>query len=192
MARTRTFLAIDVGGAIRSAATALQHSLSRCGADVNWVTTESMHVTLVFLGEVDERELLPVCRAVTKVAKSEPPFTLSVSGVSAFPTPRRPKILWAGITEGVPEIVRLHGKLEAAMLELGAYRKEDRAYTPHLTLGRAKTEADGELLVAEFPKYLSWQGGTTAVEEVLIMGSELRREGPEYTVIGRANLNGNL
>src|SRR5262245_19666146 len=100
MARTRTFIGIDIGDAIRANATALQKELAKSGAEVKWATPESMHITLLFLGEVEDRELHAVCRAVKESAAGEPPFALRVSGVGAFPTPRRPKVLWAGITDG--------------------------------------------------------------------------------------------
>jgi 2'-5' RNA ligase len=190
VARTRTFLAVDIGGAIRAGATALQKELSKGGAGVKWAAPETMHVTLLFLGEVDDRELHAVCRAVKEVAATEPPFALRVAGVGAFPTPRRPKIVWAGITEGAEPLRRLYAALEERMLELGCYRKEERGYTPHLTLGRAKGDADSAALAAELPKLSSWDGGRTTVDEVLAFGSELTRGGPVYTVIGRAPLAG--
>jgi 2'-5' RNA ligase len=112
-----------------------------------------------------------------------------VSGLGAFPTPRRPKILWAGITDGAEALKRLYDKLEAKLLDLG-YRKEERGYTPHLTLGRVKSEADGTALVPELSKRLSWDGGHTMVEEVLVFSSVLERDGPVYTVLGRGELAG--
>jgi 2'-5' RNA ligase len=190
MARTRTFIGIDIGDAIRTAAVALQKELGQCGAEVKWVTPESMHVTLLFLGEVDDRELHAVCKAVREVAASEPPFTLRVSGVGAFPTPRRPKVLWAGITDGAEPLQRLNAGLEETMLDLGCYRKEERGYTPHLTLGRVKGDADGFALATELPKRLAWDGGRVSVDEVLVYSSETDRAGPVYTVIGRAPLTG--
>jgi 2'-5' RNA ligase len=190
VARTRTFIGIDIGDGIRSGAVALQEALAKTGADVNWASAESMHVTLLFLGEVDDRELHAVCRAVKEAAAGEPPFPLRVSGVGAFPNARRPKVLWAGVTEGADELQRLYLALEAKMLELGCYRKEERGYTPHLTLGRVKGDADGFALAAELPKRAAWDGGRTAVEEVLVFSSELGRDGPVYTVIGRATLGG--
>jgi RNA 2',3'-cyclic 3'-phosphodiesterase len=190
MARTRTFLGVAVGDEIRSAAAALQQTLGRCGATVNWVPRENMHVTLLFLGEVDERDLPGVCRAVTRATANEPPFELRVSGVGAFPTPRRPKTIWAGTTDGTAELTRLYAALETPLMDTGAYRREDRAYTPHLTLGRVKSEADGQVVAAELPKYLAWPGGRTVVDEVLVYASDLRREGPEYTVLARGPLRG--
>jgi 2'-5' RNA ligase len=190
MARIRTFIAVDVGAEIRAAAVALQQRLARTGAEVKWAGAESMHVTLLFLGEVDELEVVSVCRVVKDVAGREPPFPLRVSGVGAFPTPRRPKIVWAGITDGAEPLRRLYAKLEERLLELGCYRKEERAYTPHLTLGRVKGEKDGLALAAELPKLLAWDGGQTVVDEVLVFSSELTRDGPEYTVLGRGGLGG--
>jgi RNA 2',3'-cyclic 3'-phosphodiesterase len=190
MPRTRTFIAVDLSADIRSAAVALQQGLAKSGAEVKWSSPESLHVTLLFLGEVDDRELHTVCRAVKEVAATEPTFPLRVSGVGAFPTPRRPKILWAGITEGADELRRLYGKLEEKLLDLGCYRKEERGYTPHLTLGRAKSEADGFTLARELPKLLAWDGGRTVVDEVLVYGSALQKDGPEHTVLGRGELAG--
>ena len=189
MPRTRTFIGLDVGDDIRTRAAALQEELAAV-ADVKWVEPHNLHVTLLFLGEVDDRELVGVCRLVSAAARREPPFPLRVSGVGAFPTPRRPKTLWAGITDGADTLVRLYAALEQPLLDLGAYRREERAFTPHLTLGRVKADADAHQLAAELPKRLAWDGGRTLIDEVIVYTSELRRDGPEYTVVGRGPLGG--
>jgi 2'-5' RNA ligase len=190
MARIRTFIGVDIGEGIRATAGALQRQLARTGADVNWTAPSNYHITLQFLRDVDDRDLAGVCRAVAAAAAGEPPFRLGVSGIGAFPTPRRPKVLWAGIREGEAELRRLFAALEGPLTALGVYRKEDRPYTPHLTLGRAKDEAAGQALAAELAKHKDWDGGLVEVDEVLVFSSELRRDGPEYTVIGRAPLSG--
>jgi 2'-5' RNA ligase len=190
MARVRTFIGVEIGDDIRKKAVALQQQLARTGAGVKWTTPESMHVTLLFLGEIDERDILPVCRVVEAVAGREPPFPLRVSGVGAFPTIRRPKVVWGGITDGAEPLRRLYGLLEAKLLDLGVYRKEERGYTPHLTLGRVKGEAEGVTLAPELTKLLAWDGGRTRVTEVLLYSSELGRGGPEYAVLARIKLSG--
>ena len=190
MARVRTFIGVDVGGEVRKKAVALQGQLAKSGAGVKWADPAGMHVTLVFLGDLDDRDVLAVCKAVEAVAASEPPFPLRVSGVGAFPTPRRPKVVWGGITDGADPLRRLHAALQARMLDLSLMPREERAYTPHLTLGRVKGEADGQALAPELPKLLAWDGGRCVVNEVLVYSSELRRDGPEYAVLGRAALAG--
>lgn len=190
MARIRTFIGVDVGDGIRRAAEGLQRQLARTGTAVNWSAPAGFHITLQYLGDVDDRDLPGVCRAVSEAAGGEPPFRLSVMGLGAFPTPRRPKILWVGLGEGENELRRLFAALEQPLTALGVYRKEDRPYAPHLTLGRAKDEAAGQALVPELVKHQSWEGGETEVTEVLVYSSELRRDGPQYAVIGRGRLKG--
>ncbi len=190
MARTRTFIGVAIGEGIRASAKAMQQTLARCGADVKWVEADNLHVTLLFLGEIDDRDLMNACRSAAKATEKEPPFILRVGGVGAFPTPRRPKVLWGGITEGADALVRVHAAIAGPLLELGTYRQEERGYTPHLTLGRAAGEADANLLATELPKHLSWNAGQTAVEEVLVYRSEMRRDGMEYSVLARSPLRG--
>ncbi len=190
MGRTRTFIAVDIGEEIRSHAIVLQQTLAKTGASVKWVATDSLHITLLFLGEVDDRELHAVCRAVQVVAGKEPPFTMLVSGLGAFPNPRHPKILWAGIVDGSERLKHLYEKLETKMLDQGFYCKEERDFTPHLTLGRTKSESDGIMLAPELTKRSSWEGGRTVVNEILIFSSMLAKEGPIYTILGRGQLKG--
>jgi 2'-5' RNA ligase len=190
MARIRTFIGVDIGPSVRRSAEALQRQLAKTGAGVNWAAAATFHITLEYLGDVDDRDLVGVCRVVSDVAAGEPPFRLGVLGMGAFPTPRRPKIIWAGVGEGEDDLKRLFAALEPPLIELGAYRKEDRPYTPHLTLGRAKDEAAGLALAPELAKHQTWDGGQTDVEELIVYSSELRRDGPEYAVVGRGKLRG--
>ena len=111
MARLRTFLAVDLGPSVRARCVSLQETLGRSGADVKWVEEENLHVTLLFLGEVDAREVLPLSAAVKAVCARHAPFTLRVEGVGCFPNPRRPRVVWAGLTEGGKELIALHDDL---------------------------------------------------------------------------------
>jgi len=90
----------------------------------------------------------------------------------------------------VTELRALHADLEEGLLDLGCYRREDREYTPHLTLGRLSHEDREGDWADVLAKNTDWQGGSTSVDEVLVMASEMRRSGPEYTVLGRGPLGG--
>jgi 2'-5' RNA ligase len=188
MSRIRTFIAIDVDRTVRERLIALQELLGRAGTGVKWVEPENLHLTLLFLGEVEDKELHAVCRAVSDVAAEHPPFAMSLEKVGCFPNPRRPRILWAGVGDGLQEVVALHDALEPPLLDLGCYRREERDYTPHLTLGRVKGDKVTFKLSETIAKNQTWQGGPTAVREVLVMSSTLRPDGPEYTVMSRAKL----
>src|SRR4051812_16011012 len=97
MPRVRTFIALDMGKAVRDRLIALQETLARAGTAVNWVSPENLHLTLLFLGEVDMLDVPHVCKAVGAGAGQHASFTLTVEGTGCFPNPRRPRILWAGL-----------------------------------------------------------------------------------------------
>ncbi|HEY7158430.1 MAG TPA: RNA 2',3'-cyclic phosphodiesterase [Gemmataceae bacterium] len=188
MARLRTFIAIDLGKPIRDRCLALQDTLARGGAELKWVEEENLHLTLLFLGEVEDRELPALCQVVADCCARHDAFTLSVESVGCFPNPRRPRIVWVGVGAGATEVCALHDALEPSLLELGCYRREDRPYTPHITLGRVKGDRGTNVLAAALARQAKWRGGETAVREVCVFSSELRPEGPLYTVLSRAKL----
>jgi 2'-5' RNA ligase len=188
MARVRTFIAIDVSKAIRDRLLALQENLSRTGNDVKWVEAENLHVTLLFLGEVDQRDVPAVCRVVGDSCREHSPFLLSVETAGCFPNPRRPRVLWAGVGAGTQEVCALHDALEPPLLDLGCYRKEDRKYPPHITLGRVRSDRPADRLAQALAKQAGWKGGETMVSEIHVMSSELTPQGPVYTVMSRAKL----
>src|SRR5260370_17315048 len=112
MKRMRTFIAVDLGKPIRDRLVSLQERLAQTGAPVKWVEIENLHVTLLFLGEVDPRDVPAVCRAAADVCKDHVPFTLSVEGVICFGNPRRPRTLWVGTQIGPPELYACHDPLD--------------------------------------------------------------------------------
>ena len=188
MARLRTFIAVDLGPAIRARCVSLQETLARAGTDVKWVEEENLHVTLLFLGEVDDRDLPALCRAVGETCARHGGFTMSVEGVGCFPNPRRPRVVWVGVGQGQQELIALHDDLEDPLLELGCYRREERQYTPHITLGRVKGDRPTDRLASALGRHAGWRGGEIPVREVLVLSSELTPQGPVYTVLSRAKL----
>jgi RNA 2',3'-cyclic 3'-phosphodiesterase len=190
MARIRTFIAVDLDKAIRDRVVAMQDTLARTGTEVKWVEPENLHVSLLFLGEVDDREIPAVCRVVGECCRVQAPFLMSVETVGCFPNARRPRVLWVGIGEGTQELCAVHDALEPPLLDLGCYRREERKYTPHITLGRVKSDRPTEKLTSALAKHAGWKGGEVAVSEVLVLSSKLSSQGPEYAVLSRAKLGG--
>lgn len=188
MARLRTFIAVDLGKAIRDRLVSLQERLAQSGAPVKWVEAENLHVTLLFLGEVEDRDLPAVCSAVADICREQAPFTMAVEKVGCFGNPRRPRTLWVGVGKGAPEVCAIHDALEAPLLALGCYRREERKYTPHITIGRVRTDRPNNALAAALTKHSGWQAGETLVREILVLSSELTSDGPIYTVLSRAKL----
>jgi 2'-5' RNA ligase len=188
MARLRTFLAVDMGKPIRDRCVALQETLQRGGAEVKWVEPDNLHVTLLFLGEVEDRDVAALCRVVAEVCGRHQPFRASVETVGSFPNRRRPRVVWVGVGAGQQELVALHDDLERPLMDLGCYRREERRYTPHITLGRIRGERPATALATTLDRQANWQGGVTEVREVHVLSSELTPHGPIYTLLSRAPL----
>ena len=188
MPRTRTFIAIELNQDIRARLVALQRSLATAAPDVKWVEPENLHVTLLFLGEVDDRELPAVCRAVQDAVAAQPAFPLTVRSAGCFPNVRRPRVLWVGIAQGLHEVVAIHDAVESPLLALGCYRHEDRRYTPHVTLGRRRSEGPAAALGRALAQHQDWLAGETTVAAVHVMASQLTPHGPAYMVLSRAHL----
>lgn len=188
MPRLRTFLAIDVGDEIRERLVSLQEKLAIEAPDVKWVERENLHVTLLFLGDVDQRETIDICRAAQKAVEAMPSFAMTIEGAGCFPNPRRPRTLWVGVGKGAREVTAVHDAIETPLLDLGCYRREARAYTPHVTLGRVRGERSGDALARAIQNHKTWSAGEFVMDEVLVMSSDLTSDGPVYTVLGRAKL----
>src|SRR5437660_8864706 len=97
MKRLRTFLAVDLGKTIRDRLVSLQERLTPSAPPVKWVELDNLHVTLLFLGEVNELDVPAVCSAAADVCKTHAPFTAAIECVGCFPHPRRPRTLWVGV-----------------------------------------------------------------------------------------------
>src|SRR5262245_45951503 len=165
MSRHRTFIAVDLGKAIRDRTVALQDAMARSGAEVKWVEPENLHVTLLFLGEVDDRAIPRVCKVVAETTQKHAAFTMSVETAGCFPNPRRARVLWIGVGQGAQELCRLHDDLERPLEELG-YRREERRYTPHITLGRVRSAGPGDTIAAALSKHAAWKAGEKKVEDI--------------------------
>lgn len=180
----RTFIALEMPSEVRSRAARLQKALAQSGAAVRWVAQENIHLTLKFLGEIEDVQIPAVCHAVQQVAAATESFELEVSRVGAFPSADRPRTLWVGIDGGAEELVTMHGELDAALAKLG-HRPDERRFSPHVTIGRLRNSRDARRLATALAQKMDWQGATVQVDEIVVMASELTPRGPHYTVMGR-------
>ena len=185
----RLFLALNLPKKERERIERAARPLRERELPVRWVGLEDYHVTLKFLGEVRPERVDEIGGVLEKVAGNTIPFDAAVAGFGAFPTVRKPSVLWAGV-EATPELRCLKQDLEWALAELG-FEKETRAFHPHLTLGRAgdKGGAGAFRGVDELMASLSLESRFT-VRTVDLMRSQGGKNGPRYTVIHRAKLTG--
>ncbi len=138
MAQTlRSFIAVELSPNVRARSAQLIKALGAAEAKISWVQPQNLHLTLVFLGDVQLEEVPQICRAMDRAVAELPPFDLEVRGAGAFPDAARPRTVWLGVGRGSEEMIALHAALEEALAEVG-YRPEGRRYRPHLTLGRVR------------------------------------------------------
>src|SRR4029450_10033794 len=104
MTRIRAFVAVELAPSVAARARKLIDELRASSAQVNWVKTQQMHLTLKFLGDVQDTETPDICRVVADVAKTFEPFEITCRGVGAFPNLREPRTLWIGIEDGAEEL----------------------------------------------------------------------------------------
>ena len=184
----RLFLALNLPKKERERIQRAARPLRDEGLPVRWVDVDQYHVTLKFLGSVRKDGVERIQNALEEVASSTAPFDAAVTGFGAFPTIRRPRVLWAGV-HATPELRCLKQDLEWGLAALG-FEKETRAFHPHLTLGRASTDGAGRFrgldeLVASLELDARF-----VVRTVDLMQSHASPEGPTYTLVHRARLTG--
>ena len=183
----RTFIAVKLPGEIRSKLAEIQDELSKSEADVKWVKPENIHLTLKFLGNVVESELEIVAQELRKTAGKCPPFRTEFAGLGAFPNLRSPRVIWVGVKAGAGELLVLNRKIEEALLKPGL-SPEEKEYKPHLTLGRVRSGRNRDDLIKLISSLNIREAGGMRVERVYLIKSELRKEGPIYTVLEEADL----
>jgi 2'-5' RNA ligase len=188
--RLRAFVAVGLSPEVRASLADEIARLSASGADVRWVEPGNLHVTLKFLGQVERARVPEILNALEGAARDVRPFRAEVAGVAFFPRPVRPKVVAAGMEEeGVRGLEDLAARVEEALARIGFGRSE-RRFRAHVTLGRVKSPAGlgalaDQLLVSRPERF-----GEQEFTEVALFISELAREGPRYTVLGRAALGG--
>lgn len=180
----RTFIAIDISDKIRQRAADLIERLSESGAAVKWARPETMHLTLKFVGDVADNEIMQVCSVVKDATSGITPFKVHFRGAGAFPNAQRPRIVWAGIQPAVDELQELHKRLEASLADLG-YPQERRKFTPHLTLGRLRGNTGLKELALLIETLGKFDLGEIQPSELCVYSSTLERGGPIYNIMSR-------
>ncbi|MCK9420391.1 MAG: RNA 2',3'-cyclic phosphodiesterase [Nitrospirae bacterium] len=183
----RLFIAIEIPASVKKELAVAQGRLRVAGVDASWSRAEGMHLTLKFLGEVTDQKVPEIMSSLQKAAEGIGPLGLSVSGIGAFPNPKNARVVWIGLAGDIEKLTRLQVAVENAMVLLNIAR-EERKFTPHLTLGRIKyiRSSDRWLKTLEEIKDISLPG--FEVTSVSLMKSELKPSGAVYTEMGRAEL----
>jgi 2'-5' RNA ligase len=189
MAHIRLFIAFDSPPEVKSGAAEIQAQLRQAHADVSWEREEKLHCTIRFLGDTPSESVQTIVDTLTDIGRANPPFSVRYRGTGCFPNMRDPRVLWLGIENPDGRLNSLSQSIDLAMTGLG-YKPENRQFHPHLTLGRVRSGRNqGNLL--RILENVTFQSTTEAINEILLIKSELRPAGSVYTKIKFVPLVGN-
>jgi 2'-5' RNA ligase len=186
MSVIRAFIAVDLSPEIHQRLDeALENYKAQLGkVPIRWVTVTNIHLTLKFLGDVSLASLDILTSMIQAEVSSHHQFEISVGGSGAFPNYRQPHVIWVGV-EAPQELITIQNGIEAATARLG-YAREERAFSPHLTIGRVSrnaTSQDVKVISKTLEKVRVGFLGATCVEQVHLYRSDLRPTGAVYTQI---------
>jgi len=183
----RTFIAIEIPDEIKKEMAEAQSRLKGSGVEAGWTKPEGIHLTLKFLGEVEESRVPEIMDALTSAIQGMGRFRLEIAGAGAFPNPKSARVVWIGVSGDIERLITLQSSVEEAMAGLGMER-EDRKFTPHLTLGRIKYIRSRDAWVSALEGIKDVKLDGFDVNAVSLMKSELKRTGAVYAEIGRVEL----
>jgi RNA 2',3'-cyclic 3'-phosphodiesterase len=153
---------------------------------IKWTETGNIHVSLVFLGETEDKVIPSIIGMLHHKCGNQGSFILKIKGSGVFKSVNDPRIIWTGI-EKSGELERLHADIASGLADIGI-RIEERSYNPHLTLGRIKKLGDGNKLGPLIKKYTMEEIQVVPVNEVILYESMLRPSGPVYVPLKKFRL----
>jgi 2'-5' RNA ligase len=174
----RLFVALDLSESVRAAISAFCEKLRLAIPAARWVRPEGIHVTLKFIGEVNDDRVRPIQSALGKI-HSAAPAEMSFRGTGFFPNDRRPRVFWIGI-DASPNLAQIASKIEAQLEPLGIAR-EARDFSPHLTVARFDNLRGIEKLHAALRESGPREFGAVKTSEMVLYQSKPGRGGAQYT-----------
>jgi 2'-5' RNA ligase len=191
----RLFLAVDLDEPTRAIAAGAARTLAahldraRTNADLSWAAPEKLHLTLRFLGEVDDGQVDDL-RVALAPALLTGGFVAGLAGAGAFPASGPPRVIWLGVKLGVTELAAVHREIEQRLVSVG-FPAEGRPFTPHLTLARLRrpcSRSSGDAirrLLQEADLDARWH-----VDRVTLYESQLSPRGATYVPLAYTPLAG--
>lgn len=177
----RTFISINLPVWLKEEVGDVIEELKSSVKPVKWVKTDSLHITLKFLGNVDVKKIGGIEKALENLSKEHNPLSLSFNGVGLFPNLKRPKVLWVGVEKN-QKLNNLQNSIEEKLALIG-YTKEKRPFSAHLTIGRIKDSLNTRGFEQKLSAYNSRHFGDINVDSIFLMKSDLLKEGAKYTII---------
>ena len=186
--KIRCFIALDLSDETRSELDRIIGVLQEADANVKWVKPTSIHLTLKFLGQVEEEKIARISERLKDIARGASPFDILLEGMGAFPKWDYVKVIWVGLGEGSDKVKDLAKKTEEIMSEEG-FEKETREFSPHLTLGRVRS-AKKKKQLKEMSDSVKVDPASSHISRIVLFKSELSPQGARYTELASVEFAG--
>lgn len=184
MTEIRAFIAIEIPEGVKFFLKEIVAELKGFGKEVSWTRPEAIHLTLKFLGNVSQEMIQPIEEALKPAFSIQKPFSLTVSGMGAFPSLGKPRVIWAGLSDEARIVVPMATEVEALIEPLGFVR-EKRAFNPHLTLGRVKSSRLNADLLDAIRQNMTVTGPSFEADHAVLFQSILKPSGAVYVPLAR-------
>jgi 2'-5' RNA ligase len=179
MSTFRGFIAIDIEATPQI--TTYEKEIAKTGADVKLVEPGNIHITVKFLGDTDEYHIDAIEQSMKESVCAIKPFPITLKGTGVFPNRNYMKVLWIGIMdEG--NIGTIAHAIDEKLEPLG-FKKENRGFSPHLTVGRVKTARNKDQLLKVIENYKTVEFTIQKVQSITLKKSELTPKGPIYSTL---------
>lgn len=177
----RSFLAFELPALIREPVLRISGELLKSPLDVKWVKGDNIHITVVFLGNVEETRIGALKDEVAGACLNYGPFAISLKGMGCFPNRRRPRVLWLGLEGDMDRLTLFRDDLQNRLTPFGI-KVEKRPFRPHLTLGRFRGHDFTSPILGELiSRFEDLEGPVCTLEELVLFKSTLRPGGAIYT-----------
>lgn len=186
MKTIRAFIAIEISPPSKLKISEFINQLKRSESDVKWVNDTQMHLTLKFLGNIEQDKIPEISGALKDIASKAVVFQIIFSGIEAFPDINRPRVIWLGIEKGADNLKKLAGHIEDKMKNLG-FAKEGRCYKAHLTLGRVRSLKNIGALTSMISKTELDYRKEITIDKLTLFQSTLTQKGVIYTPLNHLN-----
>jgi 2'-5' RNA ligase len=186
----RAFIAIELPQEIKDSLARLQQKLKLAGADVKWVEPKNIHLTLKFLGEIDEQAQNRIIVKLEEISCAAKKFVISLASCGAFPNTNSPRVIWQGIEQGDKEVSAIATAIETQLESIGI-PKENREFSSHITLGRTRSSKNRQELAQAISEFsLKPLKDKFPASKITLFKSILTPRGPIYETIREFPLSG--
>lgn len=182
MDKIRTFIAIDLNEEIKKSISEFISQIRALSLDIKWVSVENIHLTVKFLGKIYASAHDKLYRGLEMAVENMNDFRLIVKGTGLFPDIRNPRVFWLGVEGDMDALRELVRDVEENLFKIG-FKREERQFSPHITIGRFKSKRNADKLSKVVSDSSGLLFGEFVVSSLKVYRSDLTSAGPNYSLL---------